>query len=48
MTRPELVELENGGPILGLGANAKFQLKNIFLIEYDFFNELDPLDYVEI
>jgi hypothetical protein len=41
--------IKNGGPILGLGANIKFQKKKtIFFINIIFFNELDLLDYVEI
>ena len=50
LTWPELVELgapKMEGQFLASGPMSNFN-KKTFLIKYDFFNELDPLDYVEI
>jgi len=50
MTRPELVELgvsKTKDQFLAYRPMSYFTKKNS-LMKYDFFSELDPLDYVEI
>ena len=51
MTQPELIALgasKMEAQFLAWGLMSYFIKKKAFKIKYDFFSELDPLDYVKI